>query len=124
MSMMRRLRLTGVSNVNLIGTDLFNFFSGHGKAREWYHNAFAKGLKTDYILTIRTEQAWQLGDDLMALSNYEIMEKIFEGSGTIIYKASDRDAGRLVTIKLLKGGSLSEYKRAQFQPEERTSQGP
>ena len=51
----------------------------------------------------------------MVLSNYDNLEKIFEGSGATIYKASDKDnPGRLVTIKLLKGGSLSEYKRARF----------
>ena len=51
----------------------------------------------------------------MVLSNYDNLEKIFEGSGAIIYKASDKmTPGRLVTIKLLKGGSLSEYKKARF----------
>ncbi len=55
------------------------------------------------------------GDGLMVLSSYDIKNKIFEGSGIVIYKASSKEEpNRLVTIKMLKGGSLSEYKRAQF----------
>ena len=61
----------------------------------------------------------------MVLSNYDIKEKLFENSGTIIYKAADKgDPDRLLTIKLLKGGHLPEYKKGPVQPEDRTSQGP
>ncbi len=51
----------------------------------------------------------------MVLADYNILEKIFEGTGTVVYKASPKeDPDRRVALKVLKGGSVSEYKRAQF----------
>ncbi len=51
----------------------------------------------------------------MVLENYDIIGKIYEAPGAVIYKASSRDnPDKLVTIKVLKSSYLSEYRKARF----------
>jgi PAS domain S-box-containing protein len=47
------VKVTGVPRERLIGTDFSNYFTEPEKAQEGYREAFAKGLVTDYPLTIR-----------------------------------------------------------------------
>jgi PAS domain S-box-containing protein len=47
------IKATGVPRKQLIGTDFFDYFTEPQKAREGYQQVFAKGLVTDYPLTIR-----------------------------------------------------------------------
>jgi len=46
-------KVTGVSREELIGTDFSNYFTEPEKAQEGYRQVFAKGMVTDYPLTIR-----------------------------------------------------------------------
>ncbi len=46
-------KVTGVPRQNLIGTDFSNYFTEPEKAQEGYRQVFAKGMVTDYPLTIR-----------------------------------------------------------------------
>jgi PAS domain S-box-containing protein len=46
-------KVTGVSREKLIGTDFTNYFTEPEKAQEGYRQVFAKGMVTDYPLTIR-----------------------------------------------------------------------
>ncbi len=46
-------KVTGVSRDKLIGTDFSNYFTEPEKAQEGYRQVFAKGMVTDYPLTIR-----------------------------------------------------------------------
>jgi PAS domain S-box-containing protein len=45
--------ITGVSRVDLIGTNFFEYFTEPQKAREVYQDIFAKGFVADYPLTMR-----------------------------------------------------------------------
>lgn len=47
------IKVTGVSRAELIGTDFSTYFTEPEKARTSYREVFAKGLVTDYPLTIR-----------------------------------------------------------------------
>lgn len=47
------VKATGVPREQLIGTDFSNYFTEPEKARESYQQVFARGLVTDYPLTIR-----------------------------------------------------------------------
>ncbi|HXD46059.1 MAG TPA: PAS domain-containing protein [Pseudolabrys sp.] len=47
------IKATGVSRENLIGTDFSNYFTEPAKAQEGYRQAFAKGMVTDFPLTMR-----------------------------------------------------------------------
>ena len=47
------VKITGVARDELIGTDFSNYFTEPEKAREGYQQVFAKGMVTDYPLTIR-----------------------------------------------------------------------
>jgi PAS domain S-box-containing protein len=46
-------KVTGVPREKLIGTDFTNYFTEPEKAQEGYRQVFAKGMVTDYPLTIR-----------------------------------------------------------------------
>ncbi|MBI3418788.1 MAG: PAS domain S-box protein, partial [Proteobacteria bacterium] len=46
-------KVTGVSREKLISTDFSNYFTEPEKAQEGYRQVFAKGMVTDYPLTIR-----------------------------------------------------------------------
>jgi len=46
-------KVTGVPRDKLIGTDFTNYFTEAEKAQEGYRQVFAKGMVTDYPLTIR-----------------------------------------------------------------------
>src|SRR4029078_7245907 len=46
-------KITGVARENIIGTDFSNYFTEPAKAQEGYRQVFAKGMVTDYPLTIR-----------------------------------------------------------------------
>jgi PAS domain S-box-containing protein len=46
-------KVTGVPREELIGTDFSNYFTEPEKAQEGYRQVFAKGMVTDYPLTIR-----------------------------------------------------------------------
>jgi PAS domain S-box-containing protein len=46
-------KVTGVPRNELIGTDFSNYFTEPEKAQEGYRQVFAKGMVTDYPLTIR-----------------------------------------------------------------------
>jgi PAS domain S-box-containing protein len=62
-------KVTGVSREKLIGTDFTNYFTEPEKAQEGYRQVFAKGMVTDYPLTIR-HVAGQLTDVLYNASVY------------------------------------------------------
>ncbi|MEP7207084.1 MAG: PAS domain S-box protein [Casimicrobiaceae bacterium] len=47
------ITVTGVARERLIGSDFCEYFTDPGKAREGYQLAFAQGLVSDYLLTIR-----------------------------------------------------------------------
>jgi PAS domain S-box-containing protein len=47
------IKVTGVARERLVGADFSNYFTEPEKAREGYQQVFAKGLVTDYALTIR-----------------------------------------------------------------------
>jgi PAS domain S-box-containing protein len=47
------VKVTGRSRQSLIGTDFSDYFTDPEKAREGYQQVFAKGMVTDYPLTIR-----------------------------------------------------------------------
>jgi PAS domain S-box-containing protein len=62
-------KVTGVSRDKLIGTDFSNYFTEPEKAQEGYRQVFAKGMVTDYPLTIRHVNG-QLTDVLYNASVY------------------------------------------------------
>jgi PAS domain S-box-containing protein len=62
-------KITGVPRENLIGTDFSNYFTEPDKAQEGYRQVFAKGMVTDYPLTIR-HIAGRLTDVLYNASVY------------------------------------------------------
>ena len=47
------VKVTGVARGKLIGTDFSNYFTEPEQAREGYQQVFARGMVTDYPLTIR-----------------------------------------------------------------------
>jgi len=47
------IKITGIAREKLIGTDFSNYFTEPEKAQEGYQQVFAKGMVTDYPLTIR-----------------------------------------------------------------------
>jgi PAS domain S-box-containing protein len=47
------IRVTGVERRHLVGTDFSDYFTEPDRAREGYRQVFARGLVTDYPLTIR-----------------------------------------------------------------------
>src|SRR5579862_6481851 len=47
------VKVTGVPREHLVGTDFSNYFTEPEKAQEGYRQVFAKGMVTDYPLTIR-----------------------------------------------------------------------
>jgi PAS domain S-box-containing protein len=49
------IKVTGISREKLVGTDFSNYFTAPEKAQEGYRQVFAKGMVTDYPLTIRHE---------------------------------------------------------------------
>lgn len=51
----------------------------------------------------------------MIISNYEIIEKIAEAPQAAVYKAyHKKNPDRLLVLKILKAGSISDYKKVQF----------
>ena len=64
------VKVTGVPQRELIGTDFSNCFTEPEKAREGYRQVFAKGFVTDYPLTIRHKQG-RLTDVLYNASVYK-----------------------------------------------------
>jgi PAS domain S-box-containing protein len=62
-------KVTGVPRDKLIGTDFSNYFTEPEKAQEGYRQVFAKGMVTDYPLTIRHRNG-QLTDVLYNASVY------------------------------------------------------
>ena len=64
------VKATGVPREQLIGTDFSNYFTDPGKARESYQQVFARGLVTDYPLTIRHRDG-RLTDVLYNASVYK-----------------------------------------------------
>jgi PAS domain S-box-containing protein len=47
------IRVTGVSRINLTGSDFFNYFTEPQKAKKVYQEVFERGFVTDYPLTIK-----------------------------------------------------------------------
>jgi PAS domain S-box-containing protein len=62
-------KVSGVSREMLIGTDFSNYFTEPEKAQEGYRQVFAKGMVTDYPLTIRHADG-RLADVLYNASVY------------------------------------------------------
>jgi PAS domain S-box-containing protein len=63
------VKVTGAPRDKLIGTDFSNYFTEPAKAQEGYRQVFAKGMVTDYPLTIR-HVAGRLTDVLYNASVY------------------------------------------------------
>ncbi len=64
------IKVTGVQREKLIGSDFSNYFTEPDRAREGYKEVFAKGLVTDYPLTIRRKDG-KLTDVLYNASVYK-----------------------------------------------------
>ena len=64
------IKVMGVNREELIGTDFSDYFTEPEKAREGYSQAFAKGIITDYPLTIRHRNG-KLTDMLYNASVYK-----------------------------------------------------
>jgi len=64
------IKVTGMAREKLIGTDFSDYFTEPEQAREGYQQVFAKGLVTDYPLTIRHEDG-RLTDVLYNASVYK-----------------------------------------------------
>ena len=63
------IKVTGIPQDKLVGTDFSNYFTEPEKAREGYQQVFAKGSVTDYPLTIRHKDG-RLTDVLYNASVY------------------------------------------------------
>lgn len=72
------IKVTGVSRENLIGTDFSSYFTEPEKAQEGYRQVFAKGMVTDYPLTIR-HAGGELTDVLYNASVYRDEQGIVLG---------------------------------------------
>jgi len=66
------IKVTGMAREKLIGTDFSDYFTEPEKARDGYHQVFAKGFVTDYPLTIRHKDG-RLTDVLYNASVYKDM---------------------------------------------------
>jgi PAS domain S-box-containing protein len=77
--------VTGVPREKLIGTDFSNYFTEPDKAQEGYRQVFAKGMVTDYPLTIRHVRG-RLTDVLYNASVYRA-----EGGNVLGVFAAARD---------------------------------
>ncbi len=64
------VRVTGIEKDNLIGSDFFDYFTDHQKAREVYQDVFTNGSVTDAPLTIRHKEG-KLTDVLFNGSVYK-----------------------------------------------------
>ena len=64
------VRITGIEKSKLIGSDFFDYFTEHEKAREIYKEVFKKGSVSDYPLTI-LHQEGKLTDVLFNGSVYK-----------------------------------------------------
>ena len=64
------VKVTGVARDKLMGTDFADYFTEPDEAREGYQQVFAKGLVTDYPLTIRHNDG-ELTDVLYNASVYK-----------------------------------------------------
>ncbi|MBI2973908.1 MAG: PAS domain S-box protein [Armatimonadetes bacterium] len=64
------IKVTGLARERLVGSDFSNFFTEPDKARDGYQQVFAKGLVTDYPLTIRRKDG-KLTDVLYNASVYK-----------------------------------------------------
>jgi len=71
------IKVTGVAREKLIGTDFSDYFTEPEKASEGYQDVFAKGLITDYPLTIRHRDG-RLTDVVYNASLYK------DSSGTVL----------------------------------------
>ena len=67
------VKVTGIPQDRLIGTDFSNYFTEPEKAREGYQQVFEKGFVTDYPLTIRDKDG-RLMDVLYNASVYRDMQ--------------------------------------------------
>ena len=64
------VKITGIEKNNLIGSDFFDYFTDHQKAREVYQEVFTNGSVTDAPLTIRHKEG-KLTDVLFNGSVYK-----------------------------------------------------
>jgi PAS domain S-box-containing protein len=93
------IKVTGVPRHLLIGTDFSDYFTEPEKAREGYKLVFARGLVTDYPLTIRHKQG-KLTDVLYNASVYRDAK-----GGVLGVFAAARD----VTVKNALEKKLAEF---------------
>ena len=90
------IKATGLSREKLIGTDFADCFTDPDKARAGYQQVFAKGMVTDYPLTIR-HQSGRLIDVLYNASVYK------DESGKVlgvVAVARDVTAQKLALVEL------------------------
>jgi PAS domain S-box-containing protein len=64
------IKITGIPRQDLIGTDFSDYFTEPDKASKVYQQVFAKGIVTDYLLTIRHKNG-RLTDVLYNASVYK-----------------------------------------------------
>jgi PAS domain S-box-containing protein len=72
------VRITGINREQLIGSDFFDYFTDHQKAREVYQEVFSKGSVIDAPLTIRHKEG-KLTDVLFNGSVYKDETGIIKG---------------------------------------------
>jgi len=74
-------------------------------------------LKTDDLSRLIKEQS-RRDDGIPNLERYEIQERLGEGATAVVYRAWDRDLGRHVALKFMRGATvMSEVARQRFRRE-------
>ena len=99
------VRATGVPREQLIGTDFSNYFTEPEEARASYQQVFAKGLVTDYPLTIRHRDG-RLSDVLYNASIYK------DARGDVVGVFA---AARDVTARKKAEAELAEQRRRELE---------
>lgn len=87
------IKITGISRINLIGTDFSIYFTEQEKAKQGYQQVFEKSFVADYPLTIK-HKTGKLTDVLYNASVYKDDEGIVQG---VFAAARDVTAQKLLS---------------------------
>jgi PAS domain S-box-containing protein len=99
--------ITGISKINLTGTDFFDYFTEPQKAIEVYEEVFAKGFVADFPLTLKHNKG-KLTDVLFNGSIFK--DDLGNGLGVVIV-ARDVTEQKRITIELNEAKELAELAR-------------